>query len=58
MNPIIKLFYDLGCDLTVAPANDYELALLIMKFIAILIMIVLFMRFLYKVMASMLGGKW
>lgn len=57
MNPIIQLFYDLGCDLNVAPTNDYELAILIMKFIAALSMILLFLRFLYKVMANMLGGK-
>lgn len=58
MNPVIELFYNLGCDLTAVPANEFECFLLALKFIAVLTFIVMFLKFLYKIMCQMLGGKW
>ncbi len=58
MNPIIQLFYNLGCDLTVVPTNEFECFLLALKFIACLVLICVFLRFLFKIMCNMLGGKW
>ena len=37
MNPVIQLFYNLGCDLTQVPTNDYEAIVLVLKFIACLV---------------------
>lgn len=58
MNSIIELFYNLGCDLTTAPTSDYECFLLALKFIAVLVFVCIFLKFLFKVMCNMLGGKW
>lgn len=58
MNPVIQLFYDLGCDLTVTPANEFECFLLALKFIAASTFIIMFLKFLFKIMCNMLGGKW
>lgn len=58
MNPVIELFMTLGCDLTVVPANEFECFLLALKFIAASTFIVMFLKFLFKVMCNMLGGKW
>ncbi len=58
MNPLIELFYNLGCDLTVVPSNEFECFLLALKFLAALVLIVMFLKFLFKVMCNMLGGKW
>lgn len=58
MNPVIELLQTLGCDLTVIPTNDFELAVLVMKFIVAFGLICIFLKFLFKVMCNMLGGKW
>ena len=58
MNPVIQLFYNLGCDLTQVPTNDYEAIVLVLKFIACLVLVCMFLTSLFKVMCNMLGGKW
>ncbi len=58
MYPVIQLFQSLGCDLTQIPTNDYEGLVLILKFIACLALILMFLKSLFKVMCHMLGGKW
>lgn len=58
MNPIIQLLQQLGCDLTVVPTNDYELAILIMKFIAAFGLVYLMVKFLLLITRHMLGGRW
>lgn len=58
MTPLIKLFYDLGCDLNSIPSSDYELAVLIMRFVAVLSLVWLCLKFLLLITRNMLGGKW
>lgn len=58
MNPLIQLFYDLGCDLTITPTTPYECFLLALKFLAVLVILVMFLKFIFKIMCNMLGGKW
>lgn len=57
MYPIIELLYNLGCDLTTVPTNDYELAVLIMKFIAVLSVVILFLKMVFTVTRSFLRGR-
>lgn len=57
MNPVIELLQQLGCDLTVIPTNDYELAVLIMKFIAAFGLVVLLMKMIYTVTREFLRGR-
>ena len=58
MYPIIELFKSFGCDLTVIPSSDYELAVLIMKFVAVLALLLLLVKFLLLLTRNFLGGKW
>lgn len=58
MNPVIQLLQSLGCDLTVIPQNDYELGVLIMKFIAAFGLVFLFIKFTFSIARSMIGGRW
>lgn len=57
MNPVIELLQQLGCDLTVIPTNDYELAVLIMKFVSAFGLVVLFMKMIFTVTRSFLRGR-
>ena len=57
MNPIIELLQTLGCDLTIIPTNDYELAVLIMKFIAAFGLVWLIMKMVFQVTRNFLGGR-
>ena len=56
MNPVIELLYQLGCDLTIIPTNDYELAVLIMKFISAFGLIIMLMKMIFTVTRSFLRG--
>lgn len=58
MNPVIQLLQQLGCDLTVIPTNDYELAVLIMKFIAAFGLVILFLKMIFHVTRSFLRGRY
>ncbi len=58
MNPIVELLQTLGCDLTVIPTNDYELAVLIMKFIAAFGLVWLICKMIFLVTRNFLGGRW
>lgn len=58
MNPVIQLLQSLGCDLTVVPINDYECAVLIMKFVAAFGLVWLFCKFVYLLTRNMIGGRW
>ncbi len=57
MNPVIQLLQQLGCDLTVIPTNDYELAVLIMKFISALSLVIMFMKMVFTVTRQFLRGR-
>lgn len=58
MNPVIQLLQSLGCDLTVIPTNDYELGVLIMKFIAAFGLVWIFVKMIFLLTRNMLGGRW
>ncbi len=58
MDVITQLYFNLGCDLTTVPANEFQCFLLALKFIAASTLIIMFLRFLFKIMLSMLGGRW
>lgn len=58
MNPVIQLLQTLGCDLTIIPTNDYELAILIMRFIAAFGLVWLCLKFLLLITRNMIGGRW
>lgn len=58
MNPVVQLLQNLGCDLTVIPTNDYECAVLVMKFIAAFGLVWLCCKFLLLLTRTMLGGRW
>lgn len=58
MNPVIQLLQNLGCDLTVIPTNDYELAVLIMKFIAAFGLVILLFKMIFCVTRGFLRGRY
>lgn len=58
MNPVIELLQTLGCDLTVIPTNDYELGVLIMKFIAAFGLVSIFVKMIFTLTRNMIGGRW
>lgn len=57
MNPIIELLQQLGCDLTVIPTNEFELAVLIMRFISAFGLLILIMKMIFTVTRSFLRGR-
>lgn len=58
MNPIIELLQQLGCDLTVIPTNEFELAVLIMRFVSAFGLVIMFMKMIFTVTRHFLGGRW
>ncbi len=57
MNPVIELLQQLGCDLTVVPTNDYEMAVLIMRFISAFGLVMMFMKMIFQVTRQFLRGR-
>lgn len=56
--PVIELLKELGCDLTVIPTNEYELAVLAMKFVACFGLVWLICKITMLVTRQFLGGRW
>lgn len=58
MTPILDLLRDLGCDLYLIPRDEFELAVLAMRFIAVLSIVILCLKFLLLITRHMIGGRW